>query len=60
MEIQMIEAAELKRRLDAGEATVLDVRRSCSERIPGAIQVHTLELETRYQELPREKLIVAY
>jgi membrane protein DedA with SNARE-associated domain len=57
---------ELKRRLDAGEATVIvDVRDRIDFEaepaiIPGALHLTVEELEARHREIPRERDIVLY
>jgi adenylyltransferase/sulfurtransferase len=59
-----ITATELKRRLDAGDTPyILDVREPNEyqiNRIPGATLIPLGELPRRYQELPRDREIVAH
>lgn len=61
--IEPIDRKELKRRLEKGSATLIDVRPVEEYRaghIRGAISVPLRELETRMRELPKNKQIVAY
>ncbi len=57
-------AAQLKRRLDRGEAVlVVDVRQphgyqQYPGQIPGALRIPPAELPERYQRLPRDQLLV--
>lgn len=64
--VPMISAAELKRRLDQGEnPVILDVRQPDAYAeypgaIPGSVRIPPAHLPDRYQELPRDRLIVPY
>jgi rhodanese-related sulfurtransferase len=61
--MEAIEAAELLRRVRAGEVTVLDVRPAEEYRaghIPGAISIPVGELKARLKELPKDRDVVAY
>jgi membrane protein DedA with SNARE-associated domain len=66
LRIARIAPEELKRRLDAGEATVIvDLRgaldfASDPTTIPGALVLTPEELEARHQEIPRDREIVLY
>jgi rhodanese-related sulfurtransferase/DNA-binding MarR family transcriptional regulator len=54
---------ELRRRLDAGDVTLIDVRPGdefAAGHIPGALSVPVAELADRLRELPKRKEIVAY
>lgn len=54
---------ELLRRLDAGEAVLLDVRPApeyAAGHLPGAVHVPLEELAGRLSELPRDREIIAY
>ena len=60
-----IDASEAKRRVDAGEAIVLDVVAAgvweeLDVAIPGALRIAPAEIERRFAELPRERAVVAY
>jgi len=60
-----IEPADAKARVDAGEAIVLDVVAphvwpQMHRAIAGAIRIDPSEIGERYQELPRERQIIAY
>jgi rhodanese-related sulfurtransferase len=61
-----ISVAELKRRLDRGQPTVvLDVRQPTAYAqypgaIPGSIRITPGAIPERYVELPRDRLIVPY
>ena len=58
-----ITAAELKQKLDAGEAVVYDTRAKTAydlEHIKGALSMPSNEVATRTGELPKDKLIVFY
>jgi len=60
-----IDAREAKRRIDAGDAIVLDVVapgvwEELDVAVPGALRIAPPEIERRYRELPREKAVVAY
>ena len=59
-----IDAHEAKRRIDAGDAIVLDVVapgvwEELDVAVPGALRIAPPEIERRYRELPREKAVVA-
>lgn len=64
--LPMISAQDLKHRLDQGEKVlVLDVRQpDAYDEYPGAIpnsvRIPPAEMPDRYQELPRDRLIVPY
>jgi rhodanese-related sulfurtransferase/DNA-binding transcriptional ArsR family regulator len=61
--MEAIDSAELLRRLEAGEVTLLDVRpavESGQGRIAGALAIPVDELATRMEELPRNRPVVAY
>ena len=54
---------ELRRRLDSGDAVVLDVRPAAEYaggHLPGAVHIPLEELADRLAELPRDREIVAY
>src|ERR1043165_389809 len=58
-----INVAELKQKLDAGEAVVYDTRAKTAydqEHIKGALSMPSNEVATRAGELPKDKLIVFY
>jgi rhodanese-related sulfurtransferase len=60
-----VSPADAKRRVDAGEAIVLDVVapgvwEQLDVAVPGALRIDPTEIERRFGELPREKAIVAY
>jgi rhodanese-related sulfurtransferase/biotin operon repressor len=61
--LQPISAAELIQRLVEGNILLLDVRpveEYASGHLPGALSIPIAELQTRLEELPQEKEIVAY
>lgn len=61
--LEPIGTAELRRRLKAGDVTVLDVRPASEYRsghIPGALSVPARELKRRLAEIPRDRPVVAY
>ena len=61
--LEPIAPEELRRRLDAGDVTLIDVRPAdefAAGHIPGALSVPVAELTDRLRELPRRKEIVAY
>ncbi|MFW5876405.1 MAG: ArsR/SmtB family transcription factor [Myxococcota bacterium] len=61
--MEAVEAEELLRRVKEGEVTVLDVRPPEEYRaghIPGALSIPLGELETRLEELPKDRDVVAY
>jgi predicted sulfurtransferase len=58
-----IEAPELKRLVEKGEAVIIDVRSKDAwdmGHIQGAIHVPLAELEARLSQIPKDKLIAAY
>lgn len=62
-EFEQITAHELRRRLDAGQAILLDVRPSeeyAAGHLPGARSIPWDEIEERLAELPDDALVVAY
>jgi ArsR family transcriptional regulator len=62
-ELEPVSRAELRDRLKAGTATVLDVRPEDEFRqghLPGALNIPLAQLERRLAELPGDKEIVAY
>jgi rhodanese-related sulfurtransferase len=61
--LEPIPPEELRRRLDAGDVTLLDVRPGdefAAGHIQGALSVPVAELAERLRELPKRKEIVAY
>jgi membrane protein DedA with SNARE-associated domain len=66
LRIARIEPAELKARLDGGEAVmIVDLRHALDFEaepsiIPGALHLTTAELEARHREIPRDREIVLY
>jgi rhodanese-related sulfurtransferase/DNA-binding transcriptional ArsR family regulator len=61
--LEPIPPEELRRRLDAGDVTLIDVRPGdefAAGHIPGALSVPVTELAHRLRELPKRKEIVAY
>jgi rhodanese-related sulfurtransferase/DNA-binding transcriptional ArsR family regulator len=61
--LEPIPPEELRRRLDAGDVTLIDVRPGdefAAGHIPGALSVPVAELADRLRELPKRKEIVAY
>jgi rhodanese-related sulfurtransferase/DNA-binding transcriptional ArsR family regulator len=61
--LEPIPPEELRRRLDAGDVTLIDVRPGdefAAGHIPGALSLPVAELAERLRELPRRKEIVAY
>lgn len=61
--LEPIAPEELRRRLDAGDVTLIDVRPGdefAAGHIPGALSMPVAELADRLRELPRHKEIVAY
>jgi rhodanese-related sulfurtransferase len=61
--LEPVDAAELRRRLKAGEVTVIDVRPALeyeAGHIPGALSVPLETLDDRLRTLPGDKPIVAY
>jgi rhodanese-related sulfurtransferase len=65
-EVPRINVDEVKKRLDSGESIFLIDTRNQHDwngsdvRIPGAVRIHYSELEDRLDELPHDRLIVAY
>jgi rhodanese-related sulfurtransferase len=62
-QLEPIAPEELKRRLHAGDVTLIDVRPAdefAAGHIPGALSVPVAELARRTRELPKRKEIVAY
>ena len=61
--LEPIPPEELRRRLNAGDVTLIDVRPEdefAAGHIPGALSVPVTELAARVHELPKRKEIVAY
>jgi ArsR family transcriptional regulator len=61
--LEPIAPGELRRRLESGDITLIDVRpvdEFASGHIPGALSVPVAELADRVQELPKRKEVVAY
>jgi rhodanese-related sulfurtransferase/DNA-binding transcriptional ArsR family regulator len=61
--LEPIPPEELRRRLSAGDVTLIDVRPGdefAAGHIPGALSVPVAELADRLRELPKRKEIVAY
>ncbi len=62
-QMEEVDAAELQRRLEAGEVTLVDVRpevESAQGRIAGALAIPLEALPARLAELPRDRPVVAY
>jgi len=62
-ELEPCDAEELRRRMQVGEVTILDVRPEDEYRsghIPGAISIPPQELERRMADLPRDREVIAY
>jgi rhodanese-related sulfurtransferase len=60
-----IDPADAKRRVDAGEAIIFDVVspmawEQLDRSVQGAVRISPDELGERWQELPRERAIIAY
>jgi rhodanese-related sulfurtransferase len=60
-----IDPADARARVDAGEAIVLDVVspmawEQLDRAVHGAIRISPDELDERWQELPRERAVIAY
>lgn len=58
-----VDTDELLRRLESGDAVVLDVRPGseyAAGHLPGALHIPLDELESRLAELPRDREVVAY
>lgn len=61
--LEPIPVEELRRRMDAGDVTLIDVRPAdefAAGHLPGALSIPLPELSGRLRELPRRKEIVAY
>jgi rhodanese-related sulfurtransferase len=61
--LEPIAPEELRRRLNAGDVTLIDVRPGdefAAGHIPGALSVPVAELAGRLRELPKRKEVVAY
>lgn len=61
--LEAVDADTLHRRLREGEVVALDVRppeEYAAGHIPGAVSLPVEELERRLEELPRDRVIVAY
>jgi rhodanese-related sulfurtransferase/DNA-binding transcriptional ArsR family regulator len=61
--LEPIPPEELRRRLNAGDVTLIDVRPEdefAAGHIPGALSVPVTELAARVHELPKRKEIIAY
>ena len=61
--LEPIAPVELRRRLETGDVTLIDVRPTdefASGHIPGALSVPVAELADRVHELPKHKEVVAY
>jgi rhodanese-related sulfurtransferase len=61
--MEPVDGAELLRRVERGEVTVLDVRPSEEYRaghFPGALSIPVDELKARLRELPKDRVVVAY
>ncbi len=61
--LEPIPPEELRRRLNAGDVTLIDVRPAdefAAAHIPGALSVPVTELAGRLRQLPKRKEIVAY
>jgi rhodanese-related sulfurtransferase len=65
-EIKRISISEVKAKLDKGESIFfLDTRNphdwgASDVKLPGALRIHYSELEQHLDELPHDRLIVAY
>jgi len=60
-----VDPADAKERVDAGEAIILDVVspmawEQLDRSVVGAVRISPDELGERWQELPRERAIIAY
>jgi len=61
--LEPIDASELRRRLKAGDVTVIDVRPAAefeAAHIAGAISIPVAELARRITSVPKSRLVVAY
>ena len=62
-EAPRVEAEEVKRLVEKGEAVIVDVRGKDAydlEHAEGALHIPVAEIESRLAELPKDKLIAAY
>jgi rhodanese-related sulfurtransferase/DNA-binding transcriptional ArsR family regulator len=62
-QLEPIDGAELLRRVEAGDVTVLDVRPQDEYRaghIPGALSMPVEQLERRLSEIPADRPVIAY
>ena len=62
-QLEPIDGAELLRRVEAGDVTVLDVRPPDEYRaghIPGALSMPVEQLERRLSEIPADRPVIAY
>jgi len=62
-ELEPVTLAELRRRIRAGDVTVIDVRPEEEYRaghIPGALSVPVAQLKRRLAEIPKKREVVAY
>lgn len=60
-----VDAAEAKAMIDSGTAVILDVVAShvwpaMTRTIQSSVRIPPQEIEARYGELPRDKIIIAY
>lgn len=61
--LESVHGDELLRRVRNGEVTILDVRPAEEYRaghIPGALSIPVTDLETRLQDLPKDREVIAY
>ncbi len=61
--LEPVDAAELRRRLESGAVTLIDVRPALeyeNAHIAGALSIPLEELDERMADLPREREVVAY
>ena len=61
--LEAVDQGELLRRVQDGDVTVIDVRPAAeyeADHLPGAISMPLDELETRLQDLPSDRDVVAY
>ncbi|MBL8960880.1 MAG: ArsR family transcriptional regulator [Gemmatimonadetes bacterium] len=61
--LEPVDRAELRRRLKAGEVTLIDVRPAAeynAGHIAGALSVPLQQLNARVGDLPRDRMVVAY
>lgn len=62
-DVKRITAAEAKAAIEQGKATLVDVRAKVAfdaEHAKGALSIPLAEITTRFAELPKDKLIIAY